>query len=104
MSATDPLGEVYDENTLARIDRSRRASRRGLSETWRGSAAAGAIAGAALSGIGDALEPRDDADHVVEVRPEPVDHRLQAVTIHFVPHDPRATVAVIRPWLLASNA
>lgn len=100
MTPNDPLEACYDEPTLSRIDRSRRSATNGAGATWRSASVAGAIAGASFTGVADAIGAADEVDGVHDVWPEPVDVRLEAVTIHFVPHDPQATVAVIRPWLL----
>ena len=98
----DPLEDVYDPATLGRIERASTGGRAAVGERWRSVSVASAITGASLTGLAEVLEPAED--HVGQVHPEAHDHRLEPVTVHFVPHDPRATVAVIRPWLLGRRA
>jgi len=42
----------------------------------------------------------DDFDPIVEIDEGSCDHRRRAVTVHLVPGDPAAGVAVVRRWLL----
>lgn len=92
------LSDVYDDATLAAIESW--PNRRG--EPARGPRAAfsGAVLAAGLVGARVALEDEADPEPVVEVRPTRGGGPLQGVEVLFVPGDPAATVAVVRPWLL----
>jgi hypothetical protein len=94
------LEELYDERTLAALDR---AGSAGGGEPWRVPARRPRLAGVLLSatalGMQDVLEPAPDSDAVVEFRPDVSDAAQQWVTFVFVPGAPRASRLIIRPWL-----
>ncbi len=93
------LHEIYDADTVREIDSWSPGTGRDPVGGARGSALAGALFVAGLAGGRDALE--ESEPEVVEVVPDPGLDRSQAVTVLFVPDAPQATVAVVRPWLLA---
>jgi hypothetical protein len=96
------LEDVYDEATVAALDRSVRQPRpvpAVVAGGWRGRLGAGAIAAAAVIGVGEALDPSRNEPVIEEVDADaPPDERLP-VTVFFVPGLPRATRATVRPWL-----
>lgn len=96
--ALPALHELYDADTVREIDAWSPGARPRPVGGARGSALAGALFVAGLAGGRDALEEAEP--EVVEVVPDAGLDRTQAVTILFVPDAPRATVAVVRPWLL----
>jgi hypothetical protein len=97
------LDDLYDDATLAALDRSVRVRRpvpAVVAGGWRGRLGAGAIATAVLVGAGEALDPDRNEPVIEEVDVDgPPDERLP-VTVLLVPGLPRATRAVVRPWLL----
>lgn len=92
--------DLYDEATLRALDAA--VEGRPVVEPPRGVAGipALALATALVSGVRDVFEP-DEPEPVVEHADEPGDV-LEPVTVLFVPGDPDATVAIVRPWLLAT--
>jgi hypothetical protein len=99
-SAADPeLSDLYDPVTVSAIDgRTGEPSETRRAPRWRGGAAAGAMAVGVMQGLRDVVD--DGSDPIVEIDQDQCDHRRQAVTVHLVPGDPAAGVAVIRRWLL----
>jgi hypothetical protein len=93
------LDELYDEQTLAALDRG--AVRSG--GHWRPPSARPGLAGVMLAGsalaLRDLLETEPDTDAVVEFRPEDGDPAPRWVTFVYVPGAPRASRIVVRPWL-----
>ncbi|HEX2381359.1 MAG TPA: hypothetical protein VHI95_01885 [Acidimicrobiales bacterium] len=92
--------DLYDEPTLARLERHERSSRpTEVARGWRSGLGAGAIAATAMVGVRDVLEP-DRRDPVIEEvdlsRFVDVD---APVVYHHVPGHPKASRAVVRPWL-----
>lgn len=93
------LEDVYDEATLRAID--------GWSPgeatvepvaPWRAVAIAGGLTAALVGGVREAFEDVEEALEEVELAPRT--SRLEPVTLYFVPGEPRASVAIVRPWLL----
>lgn len=102
MTVPDPvpaLHELYDADTVRAIDAWPTRPTRESVGGARGSVLAGAVFVAGLAGVRDALE--ESEPEVVEVVPDLGLDRTQPVTVLFVPGAPQATVAVVRPWLLA---
>jgi hypothetical protein len=98
------LEELYDEHTLAALDR---AGRGAGHEPWRTASRRPRLAGALLSAtalaLQDVFDPAPDGDAVVELRPDAIDpDHHQWVTFVFVPGSPRASRLIIRPWLAQS--
>lgn len=103
------LRDIYDDETLWMIDTagdspmipgsvrpgsSRARTRRGL----RSGAASLALSTALVTGVREVLEPEgeevwEDVDNGVLGTPD------EFVQLFFVPNNPRATVAIVRPWL-----
>ena len=94
------LEDLYDPATLAVIDGWSSVTRTVEPvPAWRRAAAAGALTTALATGVREALEDEAE-DPVVEIDRAPERTRLEPVTLYFVPGEPRATVALVRPWLL----
>lgn len=104
--APPALEDVYDEATLAALDAGVEPEREPTADEdeapaaarWRGSLAGGAVLAGIALGLKEVFDPEPEGGSMIEVvrdtRPEPVD----GVTLHFVPDDPQATVAVVRRW------
>jgi hypothetical protein len=95
-----PLEDLYDPATLRAIE--------GWSAdgptveplpVWRRAAFAGAVTTALVTGVREALED-DEAEPAVEIDRGRGRARLEPVTLYLVPGEPRASVAIVRPWLL----
>lgn len=99
-NATNPeLSELYDPVTVSAIDaRTGEPSAKRRAPRWRGGAAAVTMAVGVVQGLRDVVD--DDFDPIVEIDEGSCDHRRRAVTVHLVPGDPAAGVAVVRRWLL----
>jgi hypothetical protein len=97
------LDDLYDERTLAALDR---AGCSGDREPWRAPSRRPRLAGALLSATAlamqDILGPVPDGDAVVEFWPDGIDPDRQWVTFVFVPGAPEASRLTIRPWLARS--
>ena len=101
------LTELYDDATLAALDAWGAGDRRAApvpagARGWRGGAAAGALLTGLVLGVRDVLEADTDDEPVLEVEvpgPDPG----AAVVVHLVPFAAAASVAVVRPWLLAAR-
>lgn len=93
------LDQVYDEATLAAIEgwAPTVASDVDVAGWWRTSAA-GAVLGAALLGLGEALEDRRPRDQPAATAPDPGQPRDPdaLVELDFDPASPRTTTARIR--------
>lgn len=98
--AAPDFDDIYDEATLRALDAV--VEGRPAVEAPRGSSGmpALALAGALVSGVRDVFEP-DEPDPVVE-RADDARDPLEPVTLLFVPGDPDASVAIVRPWLLGT--
>lgn len=96
--ASPDFDDLYDEATLRALDLVADGpvteARRG-----RGGVPAAALAGALVSGVREVFEP-EEPDPVVE-RADDSPDPLEPVTLLFVPGDPDATVAIVRPWLFS---
>lgn len=105
MDAADvELQDVYDDDTLARLDawRAGRAARAAEVSVWRRGSATGLVVTGLALGVREALEPEHRDPVVEEVDVTGLDGSA-AVTVLFVPDNPRATIAVVRPWLLLTG-
>ena len=95
-----PLEELYDPATLRVIDGwSREQPAVEPTRPWRRAAVAGAIKTALVTGVREALEDEEE-DAVVDIDRVRERSLLEPVTLYFVPGEPRASVAIVRPWLL----
>jgi hypothetical protein len=95
------LDELYDERTLARFDGS--ARRRVPAEVvrgWRSGLGTGAIVTTAMLGVRDAVEPERRDPVIEEVDLDRLVDPDAPVAYHHVAGAPRASVAIVRPWLL----
>lgn len=108
-AAVPELDELYDEATLAALDRYRPPTRAGSEAAparARGVGSGGRLAGAVLTAtafaLRDLLEGEDDDAAVEELRPEAGDPGGRWVTFLHVPGAPQASRIVIRPWLAPS--
>lgn len=97
MSDPPRFEEIYDEETLRALDEWRPPAQRPL-RGWRARAAGGALATALVTGVKDALDTDELEPEISELDPGQPSH-LQPVTLLWVPDDPAATVAIVRPWL-----
>jgi hypothetical protein len=93
--------ELYDEPTLARLEpRERRAGPPEVARGWRSSLGAGAIATTAMLGVRDVLEPERRDPVIEEVDLSRFVDLDAPVVYHHVPGLPKASHAIVRPWLL----
>jgi hypothetical protein len=94
------LEEIYDSETLRAIDGWSAGGRTvEPMSRWRRGVAAGALTSALVTGVRDALEDEpEDSREEIDLRPQRT--RLEPVTFYYVPGEPPASVAVVRPWLL----
>ncbi len=90
------LDELYDPEVLAALDRPPLAP-----PPRAGRSAAAALTAALLTGVASALDDTAPEPAIVEFEPDRRAARLEPVTVHLVPGAPSASVAVVRPWLLA---
>ena len=106
MSEPDPFDpfdfdDLYDERTLGRLGGASR--RRGPSEIvrgWRGGLGAGAIMTTAMLGVRDMIEPEQRDPVIEEIDLDRFVDLDAPVVYHHVPGAPKASVAIVRPWLL----
>ncbi|HMQ26896.1 MAG TPA: hypothetical protein PKA98_12975 [Acidimicrobiales bacterium] len=100
------LEEVYDAATLAALDSGVEPERDETGATedatptvaagWRGSLAGGAVLAGIALGLKQVFDPEPDGGAMIEVVGETGAQPVDGVTLHFVPDDPQATVAVVR--------
>jgi hypothetical protein len=102
----DDLDDVYDDVTRAALDRWNRPPNPVPAEVasgWRSGVAATALLTAAALDVRDALEPKRRTPIIEEVD---LDALLREddrpVVYHHVPGAPRASRAIVRPWLFPS--
>jgi hypothetical protein len=93
------LDDVYDEVTLARIDRSVPSPARPVVTGWRRGTATGALVTGLVVGLRDVVEParRDVIVEEVDLFGR-VDPAAPVVYVH-VPGAPALSRASVRPWL-----
>jgi len=102
VSAPD-LTEIYDEPTLAAVDRWGRTRRPVPAETaggWRRGVGGAAFLTAAMLGVRDLLQATDDEPVIEEIDLDRFGDPTEPVSVFFVPGAPRATSVLCRPWLL----
>ncbi|MDQ3372138.1 MAG: hypothetical protein M3482_05330 [Actinomycetota bacterium] len=101
--------ELYDDETIAAIEgwspAAGSSGRPGIGG-WRRSSASGAVLGAALLGLGDALEGRRPRERPPIVDDDPGEpHDPEAlVELHFDPDSPAATTARLRRAVRGAGA
>jgi len=96
-----PVGfdEIYDALTVHRIEQHvLEPAHPGAIARFRRGAAGAALTTALVTGVREAIEP--EAEEVLEE----IDNGVfggpsEFVSLFYVPNDPRATLAVVRPWL-----
>jgi hypothetical protein len=94
------LDDVYDDLTLARIERDTPSHDRPALRGWRRGTATGVIVTGLVVGMREAVEPerRDEIVEEVDLFGV-VDPAAPVVYVH-VPGAPAASRAYVRPWLL----
>lgn len=101
----DDFEELYDDATCALLHRSgERAERRAVpaevASGWRAGLGATALMTAVALGVQDVLEPKHRDPIIEEIDLDSLWHRDDLpVVYHHVPGHPRASHAVVRPWL-----
>lgn len=100
----DDFGDLYDDATCAALDRStgmRRPVPAEVASGWRAGLGATALMTAVALGVHDVLEPKRHDPIIEEIDLDSLWHRddLPVVYHHVVGH-PKASHAVVRPWLL----
>ena len=102
MASPPELDELYDDDTIAALDRAGHPAPHPRAGGVRGQAAAGALVAALALGMQEAFEPRRSEEVVVEVDATDLSDADQPVRLVYVPHAPKATRAFVRPWLFGS--
>lgn len=92
------LEELYDEQTIAALDRGAGQPSARVIETRR-PRVAGALLHASALALRDVFGAVPETDPVVEFRPDERDPAQEWVTFVYVPGAPRASRLIIRPWL-----
>lgn len=95
------LRDVYDEATVVLLD-AWLAPPAARARGWRKGTAAGMVVTALALGVQQVLEPEQRDPIVEEIELDAADHH-QPVTVLLVPGNPRATVALVRSWLLRAS-
>jgi hypothetical protein len=99
-SESDDFDELYDEPTLGRLEtRGRRPVPPKVASGWRGGLGAGVIATTAMIGVRDVLEPERRDPIIEEVDLTRFVDLDAPVVYHHVPGLPKASRAIVRPWL-----
>jgi hypothetical protein len=97
----ESFDDLYDERTLSRLDREqRRPVPAEVARGWRVGLGAGVIATTAMIGVRDVIEPERRDPVIEEVDLTGLYDPDAPVVYHHVPGSPRASRAVVRPWLL----
>ena len=103
--APPALEDVYDEATLAALDAGVEPEREDpataaddapTAARWRGSLAGGAVLAGIALGLKEVFDPEPEGGSMIEVVRDTGSEPVDGVTLHFVPDDPQATVAVVR--------
>lgn len=99
----DDFDDVYDDVTLRALDRWPRPSERPPPEVasgWRAGVGATALLTAAALGVQDVVEPKRRVPVIEEVDVESLAHSADAPVVYYhVPGVPKASRAIVRPWL-----
>jgi hypothetical protein len=97
---SDEFDDLYDEPTLGRLGRrERRSGPVEVARGWRGGLGAGVIATTAMLGVRDVLEPERRDPIIEEVDLTRFVDLDAPVIYHHVPGLPKASRAIVRPWL-----
>ena len=106
VSVHDEFEDVYDDTTRRALDRWPRTSEpphREVATGWRAGAGATAVMTAVALGVQDVLEPKRHDPIIEEIDLDSIalDDGRPVVYFH-VPGAPRASRAIVRPWLFRS--
>jgi hypothetical protein len=101
----DDFDDVYDDVTRAALDRWLAPPKRVPAEVasgWRAGLGATALFTAAALGVQDVLEPRREDPVIEEVDLDAL-RTAGAIPVvyHHAPGRPKASRAIVRPWLIA---
>jgi hypothetical protein len=95
------FADLYDDRTLGRLDRTERQQLPAeVARGWRVGLGAGVIATTAMLGVRDVIEPERRDPVIEEVDLAGFHDPDAAVVYHHVPGAPKASRAIVRPWLL----
>jgi hypothetical protein len=95
------LDDLYDEPTLARFDGGgRRRVPPEVVRGWRSGIGAGAIMTTAMLGVRDVVEPERRDPIIEEIDLDRLVDLDAPVVYHHIAGAPKASVAIVRPWLL----
>ena len=99
----DEFDDLYDEITLAALDRAttpRRPVPERVASGWRAGVGATALMTAAALGLQEVLDPKAHDPIIEELDVGTLTPRGDAPVVYFhVPGNPRASRAIVRPWL-----
>lgn len=94
------LEDVYDEETVALIERAARPPRGTEGIVPRGrSGVTGLVVAGMMTGVADVLEPEPEQPAMVEFSPDRPDPESMPVQFVYVHGDPQASRLILRPWL-----
>jgi hypothetical protein len=99
----DDLDDVYDGITRAAIDRWQRSPNpvpAEIASGWRGGLAATALLTAVALGVQEVLEPKRRTPVIEEIDLDALWSDDLPVVYHHVPDGPKASRAIVRPWLI----
>lgn len=100
----DDLAEVYDDVTRAALDRWQTAPRSvpaAVATGWRAGLGATALLTAVALGVQEVLEPKRRTSVIEEIDLDTLGQSEHApVVYHHVLGHPKASRAVVRPWLM----
>jgi hypothetical protein len=95
--------DIYDDATWDAVDRWHTPPRRIPTEVasgWRASLGATALMTAVALGVQDVLEPKHSDPVIEEIDLDELWSDDLPVVYHHVPGAPKASRAVVRPWLI----
>ena len=94
------LEDVYDDETVALIERAARPPRGTEGVIPRGrSGMTGLVMAGMMTGVADVLDPEREQPEMVEFSPDRPDPETMPVQFVHVPGDPQASRLILRPWL-----
>lgn len=100
----DEFEDVYDDVTRRALDRWPRTAEPPSPEVasgWRAGVGATALLTAVALGVQDALEPRQRVPVIEEVDLDALAHADDMPVVYYhVPGIPKASRAIVRPWLM----
>jgi hypothetical protein len=99
------LDDLYDDVTCAVLDRwdsPRKPVPAEVTSGWRAGAGATALLTAVALGVGEVLEPKRRTPIIEEIDLDTIaPSERAAVVYHHVPGLPKASRAIVRPWLIS---